>query len=83
MSHPRKIRIDGAVAYVPLTRGYEAIIDIADVQLVCDWNWRADVDMHTVYAVRGFRTGGQANHRCYAQTDYERAKRYRGRPYQL
>lgn len=37
----RKIRIDGDVAYVPLTQGYEAIIDVADVPLVDGRNWLA------------------------------------------
>lgn len=33
---PRPIRIDGDVAYIPLTKGYEAIIDAAYVHLVAD-----------------------------------------------
>lgn len=53
----RSIRIDGDVAYVPLTKGYEAVIDAADVSLVSGRNWRADVRRHrdgsirTVYAI--------------------------------
>lgn len=35
----RLIRIEGDVAYVPLTQGYEAIIDAADVPLVEGFNW--------------------------------------------
>jgi hypothetical protein len=35
----RPIRIEGNVAYVPLTQGYEAIIDASDVELVNCWNW--------------------------------------------
>lgn len=52
----REIRIEGDVAYVPLTKGYEAIIDAADVHLVAGRNWqaresrRADGSLHTVYA---------------------------------
>lgn len=51
----RRIRIEGDLAYVPLTRGYETIVDAEDVHLVdvvegC-W-WRALVRPHTVYAVR-------------------------------
>ena len=34
MSVKRPIRIDGEVAYVPLTMGYEALIDAADVPLL-------------------------------------------------
>lgn len=49
---PRPIRIDGDVAYVPLTKGYEAVIDAADVPLVGQYNWCAAVKPHTVYARR-------------------------------
>lgn len=48
----RPIRIEGEIAYVPLTQGYEAIIDAKDTPLVEGMNWRALVDQHTVYAVR-------------------------------
>lgn len=54
----RPIRIEGNVAYVPLTRGYEAIIDAADVHLVEGFNWtsvvpsRRDGTVYTVYAAR-------------------------------
>jgi len=30
----RPIRIEGNIAYVPLTKGYEAVIDVADIGLV-------------------------------------------------
>ena len=40
---PRPIRIEGDVAYVPLTKGYEAIIDVEDVPLVEGRNWHAHV----------------------------------------
>lgn len=46
----RPIRIDGDLAYVPLTQGYEALIDAADVALVAGRNWTAHVRQHTVYA---------------------------------
>ena len=55
----RPIRIEGNVAFVPLARGYTAIIDAADVHLVDKWNWCASVEGYTVYAVRGDRAGGQ------------------------
>lgn len=54
----RPIRIEGDVAYVPLTRGYEALIDAADVHLVSTWNWYAYQDRHTLYARRTDRSGG-------------------------
>lgn len=54
----RPIRIEGDVAYVPLTQGCEAIIDAADVHLVEGWNWYALVKRRrgnsasNVYAAR-------------------------------
>lgn len=48
----RPIRIEGDTAFIPLTQGYEAIIDAADVGLVEQWNWYALVAPHTVYAIR-------------------------------
>ena len=51
----RKIRIDGQVAYVPLSQGYEAIIDVDDVGIIEGFNWYAQVAKrhNLVYAVRG------------------------------
>lgn len=48
----RPIRVEGEVAFVPLTQGYEAVIDAADVHLVDRWNWSAKVNPRGVYAVR-------------------------------
>jgi hypothetical protein len=48
----RPIRVEGNIAYVPLTRGYEAIIDAADVPLVAEHSWFSVVQDHAVYAVR-------------------------------
>jgi hypothetical protein len=48
----RPIRIEGNVAYVPLTRGYEAIIDAGDVHLVDGCNWCARLRLNTVYVQR-------------------------------
>jgi hypothetical protein len=56
----REIRIDGNVAYIPLTQGYEAIIDASDVEGVADALWFASVSrkkdgsIRTVYAARHF-----------------------------
>lgn len=53
----RPIRIEGNVAYVPLTKGYEAVIDASDVPLVEGRNWVAQESrdrrggLRTVYAV--------------------------------
>ena len=46
----RQIRIEGNIAYVPLTRGYEAVIDLVDIPLVRDFTWHAAPTKHTVYA---------------------------------
>ena len=54
----RQIRIEGDTAYVPLTRGYEAIIDAEDAPLVAQYNWRAMVDDRAIYAVRHKAGGG-------------------------
>ncbi|OYY20902.1 MAG: hypothetical protein B7Y69_09295 [Sphingobacteriia bacterium 35-40-8] len=48
----RPIRIEGEVAYIQLTRGYEAVIDAADVPLVNSFNWHATVIGRSVYAGR-------------------------------
>ena len=59
----RLIRIEGDVAYVPLTQGYEAIIDAADVPLVEGWNWsvqinkRKDGTIGQIYSKRNYWVG--------------------------
>ncbi|MGL6211903.1 MAG: hypothetical protein ACRC14_18925 [Paracoccaceae bacterium] len=65
----RPIRIEGDLAYVPLTKGYEAIIDAVDVPLIDGWNWHAlvrrrrDGSIRTVYAARmDPRDGGKQRH---------------------
>lgn len=55
----RQIRIDGNLAYVPLTKGYEAVIDAADVHLVNMWNWRVEIKGSTIYATRNQRFEGK------------------------
>ena len=54
----KPIRLNGEVAYVPLTQGFEAVIDASDAALVEGFNWYARVDGNTVYALRKDRTGG-------------------------
>lgn len=46
----RPIRIEGNIAYVPLTKGYEAIIDAADVAEVAGFNWHTRISGKTAYA---------------------------------
>ena len=54
----RPIRVEGNVAFVPLTKGYEAVIDAVDVPLVDGRRWfatvirRRDGSIYTVYATR-------------------------------
>lgn len=48
----RPIRIEGNVAYVPLTHGREALIDVADVHLVEAWNWHVFSRHYYPYAAR-------------------------------
>ena len=48
----RPIRIDGDVAFITLTKGYEATIDTADVALVSGKHWYAYACLNTVYAAR-------------------------------
>ena len=54
----RKIRICGEVAYVPLTKGYEAVIDSNCVHLVEGFNWFANISGNAVYALRNRSIGG-------------------------
>ena len=75
----RPIRIEGNIAYVPLTKGYEAVIDAADVPLVGDSNWtatvalRPDGSIRSVYAKRSMKIGAQSQtiylHRAIGGTD--------------
>lgn len=61
----RPIRIEGNVAYVPLTKGYEAVIDADDVPLVDGRRWfasvilRKDGSVYKVYAAREDVSGGR------------------------
>mgnify|MGYP003383480200 CR=1 FL=1 len=53
----RPIRVDGDLAYVTLTQGYEAVINASDAPLVAGWNWYAIKDGNTVYAQRSRPAG--------------------------
>jgi HNH endonuclease/AP2 domain len=44
MKQIRPIRIDGSIAYIPLTQGHEAIIDTFNVPVVESKNWFAQVN---------------------------------------
>lgn len=51
----RPIRIEGNTAYVPLTQGYEAIIDAEDVSVVEPYPWSAMKAGNNVYAVTSIK----------------------------
>lgn len=55
----RPIRIDGYSAFIPLTKGYEAVVDAADVPLVGQYNWHAHGNRHWVYAYRNVKRGNK------------------------
>jgi hypothetical protein len=52
-----KIRVEGRVAYVPLTQGFEAVIDANDVELVEQYRWHAARIGGRVYARTAVRAG--------------------------
>lgn len=64
----REIRIEGNIAYVPLTGGYEAMIDADDAPLVDGFNWSHKIVLkpsgaiRTVYARRTDRSNGGKKH---------------------
>jgi hypothetical protein len=68
------IRIDGRVAYVPLTKGYEARIDVADIPLVEGRSWcalearRKDGSVSHVYAGNWSKGRKFLMHRVIAKT---------------
>jgi len=55
----RKIHVEGDLAYLPLTKGYNAVIDVADIHLVEGRNWCAFVKSTAVYAIRTDYSGGK------------------------
>lgn len=60
MMKARPIRIDEDVAYISLTKGYEAMIDVEDLELVGAYNWYAHVHKRIVYARRTSYIGRKA-----------------------
>jgi hypothetical protein len=55
----RPIRIEGNVAHIPLTQGYEAVIDAQDAHLVAGVMWGARVAPRSVYATRSVIVDGK------------------------
>lgn len=56
----RPIRIEGKRAHVPLTMGYEAIIDAADADRIGKHSWTAMVKRGTVYVKRAYMRNGKS-----------------------
>ena len=54
----RPIRIEGNIAYVPLSRGFEAKIDALDAEIIGRWNWCVSVRPRGLYAVRTIQPKG-------------------------
>lgn len=55
----RPIRVEAGVVYITLTKGYTAIADTEDMELLSEGNWQARIDGNTVYAQRNERVGGK------------------------
>lgn len=47
----RIIRVEGDVAYIPLTKGYEAIVDAKDLEFLSWWSWYACEKPTSTYAM--------------------------------
>lgn len=58
MKIARPVIIDGGFAYITLTRGQHAIIDLCDLPLVDGYNWYAVKKSNTFYAARTHRANG-------------------------
>ena len=59
MRYIRPVRIEGNLAYITLTKGYEAVIDASNASMVKDKNWFAQVNKPgaRVYAFCGDYSG--------------------------
>lgn len=53
------IRIVGDIAYVPLSQGFEAVIDASDVPLVLNRSWYVQKSQNTNYAMSGVKKNGK------------------------
>jgi hypothetical protein len=53
----RKIVVSDDIAFIPLTQGYTAVIDAADIDIAEGYNWFAKREGITVYAARKIAIG--------------------------
>jgi len=75
----RQIRVEGNIAYVPLTQGFEAVVDKSDIPLIELANWHVRKDSSNNYAARNLpkdkngRRGAISMHRVIMgiPTDFE------------
>ena len=56
----RPIRIKGNVAFITLTQGHVAIVDVSDLGIVEKYHWSARVSRNTVYGQRADWSTGKA-----------------------
>jgi hypothetical protein len=59
----RPIRVKDNIAFITLTKGYTAIIDVADLPLVRGGNWQANPQPHATYAQRMMAGRARLMHR--------------------
>lgn len=61
----RKPRIEGEVAFVPLTQGKQAIIDACSAEIVSEHLWHVERNGKRFYAKRGVSLGGKRRKNIY------------------
>ncbi len=69
----QRFEIEGDLAYVPLTKGYTAIIDVESIPLIDKYKWYANKANNSVYAVTAIRDSSEKQrklgmHRIIAKT---------------
>jgi HNH endonuclease/AP2 domain len=72
---PKQIRIEGEIAYIPLTKGYEAVIDADYASIAAKYNWFSKPDGKRVYAARGEYKGNGRSKTIYLHRDISCAQK--------
>lgn len=57
---PREIRVFGDIAVIPLTKGMQTVVDLADLPLVEGKPWTVKLSSRTAYGQRTEIVGGQS-----------------------
>lgn len=60
----RKIRIEGNICIIPLTKGKEAICDKKDYNLIAEYNWYASGTKDNYYAKRSYMKNNKQKGIC-------------------